>query len=236
MVDFIPLVVDGQRCGRIWHYKDITEQKLAEAQIKSLLAEKELILKEVHHRIKNDMNTTMSLLSLQAGTLTEPSSISALNDARSRVDSMSVLYDKLYRSENLREMSIKDYLPSLVDEIVANFPNGKSVKIKKKFDDFILDVRRLQPLGIIINEILTNIMKHAFADRRNGLISVSATLTGNHVSLVIQDNGIGMPESINFENSTGFGLMLVRMLTKQLDGTIRIEREKGTRIIVEFEK
>ena len=216
--------------------RDITERKLAETKIKSLLAEKELILKEVHHRIKNDMNTISSLLNLQADNLKEPSAISALNDAKSRVDSMAVLYDKLYHSENLREMSVKDYLPSLVDEIVANFPNSKSVKIKKKFDDFILDVKRLQPLGIIINEILTNTMKHAFTGGRNGIIKASATLTGNHVSLIIQDNGNGMPESIDFENSTGFGLRLVRMLTKQLDGTIRIEREKGTRIILEFEK
>jgi PAS domain S-box-containing protein len=215
---------------------DISEHKLSDEKIKSLLAEKELLLKEVHHRIKNNMNTIYSLLSLQIGSLTEPSAISALDEAKSRVLSMAVLYDKLYRSENLREMSIKNYFMSLADEIVANFPNAKSVKIEKKIDDFVLNAKKLQPLGIIINELLTNIMKHAFTGRKNGLISIFATLTGNQVCLIIQDNGNGIPESIDFEGPTGFGLLLVRMLTKQLQGSIRIERKRGTRIILKFEK
>jgi two-component sensor histidine kinase len=146
-----------------------------------------------------------------------------------------VLYDKLYRSTGFNTISVMKYLPSLVDEIVANFPNSTSVKIEKKIDDFILDAKRLQPLGIIINELLTNIMKYAFTGRIDGFITVSASLKGNGVCLIIQDNGNGMPESIDFENSPGFGLKVVRLLTKQIGGAIRIERENGTRIILEFE-
>ena len=96
--------------------------------------------------------------------------------------------------------------------------------------------KKLQPLGIIINELLTNIMKHAFTDRSDGLITVSAELKGNRVSLAIRDNGIGLPETVDFENSTGFGLKLVSMLIKQIAGTIRIERGNGTQVILEFEK
>jgi two-component sensor histidine kinase len=127
-------------------------------------------------------------------------------------------------------------LLSLVDEIIGNFPNGNMVKVEKNIGDFILDVKRLQPLGIIINELITNVMKYAFKGRESGLITVSATDTDGHVAISIQDNGNGIPESINFENSTGFGLHLVRILTQQLNGTIEIERGNGTKIVLEIEK
>ncbi|MCX7023864.1 MAG: PAS domain S-box protein [Spirochaetes bacterium] len=215
---------------------DITERKNAEDEIKTLLAEKELILKEVHHRIKNNMNTINSLLSIHGRTLKDPSAIESLEDAGSRVRSMMVLYDKLYESVDFTEMSVREYLPALVDQIVSNFPKGESVKIEKRIDDFVLEAKRLQPLGIIINELLTNIMKYAFDDGDDGLITVSATLMDDRVAILVQDNGNGMPESVTFENSTGFGLMLVKMLVEQLEGTIRIEREKGTRIVLEFSR
>jgi len=215
--------------------RDITDRKIAEDKIKSYLAEKELILKEVHHRIKNNMNTIKGLLTLQTMSLNDPSAISALQDTISRVDSMGVLYDKLYRSDNFKEMSLLVYLPSLIDEIVSNFPNSVSVKIEKQIDDFVIELEKLQPLGIIINELLTNTMKYAFTERGNNLISVSATLTGQKVSIIISDNGNGIPESVTFENSTGFGMQLVSMLTEQIGGTIRIERERGTRFVLEFD-
>jgi PAS domain S-box-containing protein len=219
---------------------DITERKCAEEKITSLLSEKDFILKEVHHRIKNNMSTIQGLLNLQAGTLKGHSASAALLDAGSRVNSMMVLYDKLYQSSSFNDISIKSYLSSLVDEIVANFPASITVTIEKKIDDIVLDVTKLQPLGIIINELITNIMKYAFTGRDGGLIAIEAVLKPgskekeNIVSMVVSDNGNGMPESTDFENSTGFGLMLVGMLTRQLKGTVYTERADGTRIILEF--
>ncbi|MBU4268353.1 MAG: sensor histidine kinase, partial [Acidobacteria bacterium] len=215
---------------------DITGRKIAEEKIKNLLAEKELILKEVHHRIKNNMATVMGLFSLQASTLKNPDAIAALKDAGSRVQSMVVLYEKLYQSIGSDQVEVRNYLPSLVDEIVANFPNSAKVKVEKKIADFVLNAKKIQPLGIIINELLTNIMKYAFTGRSDGLITVSAELKGDRVSIAIQDNGIGMPEKVNFENSPGFGLKLVKILVKQIEGTIRIEHGNGTRVVLEFEK
>lgn len=214
--------------------EDITKRKLAEDKIKLLLAEKEIILKEVHHRIKNNMNTIISLLYLQADSLKDSSAIAALDDAANRIQSMLILYDKLYQSKDFNSINLNDYLPTLIDEIIANFPNSINVKTEKKIDNFELDVKKLQPLGIIINELLTNIMKYAFTGRDIGLISLSVTLRGSTVSLVIADNGIGMPGSIDFNNSTGFGMQLVSLLTEQLEGSIRIERGEGTRFILEF--
>ncbi len=215
---------------------DITEQANLLKDLRNLLTQKELILKEVHHRIKNNMSTMISLLSLQSMTLKDTTTIAVLEEAGNRIQSMMLLYDKLYQSPNFNEMSVKEYLPELVDQIIENFPNFGVVKIVKNIDDFLLESNRLLTLGIIINELLTNIMKYAFVDRIDGIITISAALLENIVIIIIQDNGNGIPESIDFENSSGFGLMLVGMQTKQLHGTIRIERENGTRIILEFEK
>ncbi len=229
--------------------QDITERKQTEEKIKSLLSEKEIILKEVNHRIKNNMNTIFGMLYLQANTLKDPSAIEALEDAASRVQSMAVLFDKLYHSHNVQKISLKSYFEPLIDEIIMNFPNSKSVKIEKKIEDIELHAKKLQPLGIIINELLTNIMKYAFTGRNNGIIIVEAHFAKTDeidginpatkdntptVYITIQDNGNGMPDSVDFENSTGFGLQLVWMLTKDLKGEIQIERGNGTKIILEF--
>jgi PAS domain S-box-containing protein len=215
---------------------DITERKQAEQKVAGLLQEKNLILKEVHHRIKNNMSTIYSLLSLQAETLKDPVSVMALDDARNRIRSMMMLYDKLYKSGLFNELSVKEYFPTLIDEIIGNFPNAEAVRIEKNLEEFALGINTLQPLGIIINELLTNIMKYAFIGRADGIISVSATLRGDQVSMVIADNGNGMPESVDFENSTGFGLVLVKALTQQIGGTIGIERGNGTKIRLEFKR
>lgn len=232
----------GNINGRMSIITDITERKQYEVKIKKLLEEKELILKEVHHRIKNDMNTISGLLMLQGETLKDPSAIEALKDAGNRVQSMMILYEKLYQSDDFTNISVINYLSSLVEEVVANFPNSKSVKIEKKIDDFIIDVKTLQSLGIIINELLTNIMKYAFTGRNDGLIKVSVLLKGNNVIVIVEDNGSGINESVDFDNSKGFGLKLIGMMVKQIKGTIRIERGNGssfsvgTKIILEFEK
>ena len=214
--------------------RNIEERKKLETVTKDLLAEKELILKEVHHRIKNNLNTVISLLSLQAGSISEPKAITALEEAGSRIRSMSVLYDKLYRSADFTEISIKGYLISLVDEVVANFPNSHYVKVKKDIQDFKLDSKRIHSLGIIINELLTNTMKYAFLGRDAGLISISALKVDKQLIISVHDDGVGIPESISFEAAAGFGLRLVYAVTQQLSGTIRIERGTGTRFILEF--
>jgi PAS domain S-box-containing protein len=211
------------------------ERKLAEEQVKSILAEKEILLREVHHRIKNHVNAVMSLLSLKAGSQKDPVLRAALYDTRNRLQSMSVLYDKLYRSDNLKEMPSGDYLKSLVREIIETFPTVLRIRTEITVDDFILPVETLSHIGIIINELVTNSMKHAFPGRDEGFITLSASKNDNHVTLTVADNGIGLPETTDLENHNGFGLQLLQMLTEQLEGTIRIERDKGSRFILNFD-
>lgn len=215
---------------------DITERKQAEDQIKSLLLEKEIILKEVHHRIKNNMSTISAVLTLQMDIITDSTAISALQDAANRVQSMMVLYDKLYQSAKYNEMSVKRYLPSLIEQIIKNFPNSRIVKTEVQVEDFILDSKKLSSIGIIINELLTNIMKYAFIGKEEGIIKISVSLQDKLVVLTIQDNGRGLPETVDFQNSTGFGLTLVSMLTKQIGGKIFVKRDELTKIILQFTK
>ena len=196
---------------------------------------RELLLHEVHHRIKNNMNTIYGLLVLQAEMLEDPLAVNALKDASKRVQSMTMLYGKLYQSANYKEMSVVYYLPALIDEISAGFDHTGKITIEKDIEDFVLPAKKLQPLGIIINELLTNIMKYAFTGRQVGTVTISATKNENHITFIVADNGVGIPEAVNFETSPGFGLMLVRELTRQLNGTIRIERSGGTRIILEMD-
>jgi two-component sensor histidine kinase/PAS domain-containing protein len=222
--------------GRISHIlgslRDITADKLAELQIKSLLADKELILKEVHHRVKNNMYTIGSLLSLQAAAIAEPAAIAALQDARGRVQSMMVLYDKLYQAQDYGELTLEAYLSPLVDEIAGNFSRGDSIQLVKRFDATALDLKRLQSIGIIVNELITNAMKYAFKGREGGTIWVSAYSAGDSIELRVADDGVGIPEGVSLEGSGGFGLMLIDTLTKQLDGSIRIERGKGSKVVL----
>lgn len=180
------------------------------------------------------MTTIKGLITLQIASETNSSAVASLQDAESRVQSIIVLYDRLYCTDNYRELSLKDYLEPLVEEIAGNFHSQLKVKLVKKIDDFILNVRILSPLGIIVNELLTNILKYAFTGKDSGLITVSASLNKNRATISLQDNGIGISESISFENSTGFGMQLVRMLTEQIGGSIRIERGEGTKFVLEF--
>ena len=213
----------------------IQESDILREKAEKASREKELILKEVHHRIKNNMSAIKSLLSLQSETMKDPGAASALKDAENRVQSMATLYDKLYRGDNFGAVSIDNYLSSLADEIIGNFPNKGIVAVEKHIEPFSLEAGTLFPLGIIINELLTNTMKHAFTGRHDGLITVSASRKDNRVTITIGDNGTGLPESVDIKSSGGFGMKLVGLLIKQIRGTIAIERRKGTKFILEFE-
>jgi two-component sensor histidine kinase len=158
----------------------------------------------------------------------------SINEAENCIISMMTLYDKLYCSDGFGSLSVHQYFYSLVDEIILNFPNRSIVKVVKNIEDFIMDVKILAPLGIIANEILTNVMKYAFTGKESGIIIFSASKKDGLATISIGDNGIGIPESVDFENSTGFGMCLVSMLVDQIGGNIRIERVGGTKFIIEF--
>ncbi len=213
---------------------DISERKKIEKKVKSLLEEKELILREVHHRIKNNMSAIKGMIELQMDTVEDPKAISALQAAESRIQSMVVLYDKLHMTYYTSELNIKSYFSELVDEIVKLFPNSASVTIIKDIEDFCITQDNLFITGIIINELLTNIMKYAFPDNRRGIIEFRASVKNGCITIEIKDNGCGLPEFFSIKESAGFGLQVVSMLTEQLGGIIKAESGKGSRFTLKI--
>jgi len=219
---------------------EVEIRQKAEDEVNILLKEKEIILQEVHHRIKNNMTTLKSIISLQAGMLKDEFTQKALQETENRIHTMLVLYDKLYQSMTFERMSVNEYIPQLVKQIIENFPTHEYVQLTIKVEDFILDIKRLQPLGIIINELLTNIMKYAFTNKTEGQINVelgiksSPDITPRTAYLIVQDNGNGFPDSINAAQSGGFGHRLIELLTKQLKGKMQFEQVNGIRFNLEF--
>ena len=215
--------------------RDITERERAEKEIKRQLAEKEVLLKEVHHRIKNNIASIGGLISLHMQSVTNPEAIAVLQDAIGRVNSMRILYDKLLITEDYRDISVKNYVESLADAVLALFPDRAKIKLEKQIADFQLDPKQLFPLGLIINELITNKMKYAFIDREAGLITISLKNIASHVTLDIRDNGNKLPAGFDIDKTKGFGLMLVKMLSQQLGGSFSMEKQAGTRCTVEFD-
>lgn len=213
----------------------LEERKLAEQRIEGLLAEKDLILREAHHRIKNNMGMVHSLLALQAGETPDAATRGILDDAASRVQSMMLLYERLYLSDFRDLVLLGDYLPPLIKDIVAVFPHRVAVRIEAEVAEVPLESRHLSTLGIIINELVTNSIKYAFPGRREGLISLRATREGRTLHLVYMDDGVGIADPEILETSTGFGIKLVKALVAQLHGSIRLVQDGGTGYRIDFE-
>ena len=216
-------------------HKQKKQLRESEKKIRCLLSEKETLLKEVHHRIKNNMNVIMTLLTMQSESLDNSEAVSALQDASARVESMMVLYNKLYRTEKYTEVSVKEYLSKLIDEIFGLFSDKQNIKIEKKIDEFPVGSKQMFPLGIILNELLTNTMKYAFIGKDSGLIQVEITKKENHVKFIFKDNGIGMSDFQSDKAQKGFGITLIELMTDQINGSCKIEPNNGTKFIIEFE-
>jgi PAS domain S-box-containing protein len=228
--------VEGRPVGILGVGRDITERKRVEERIQMLLAEKELLLKEVHHRIKNNMTLIANLLSLQASRLADPEGVKALKESHSRVMSMAKMYNLLYKTIDFRYVHTKEYIGLLIDGLTASLPAIEGVTLEKRIDDFEMDSEILFPIGIIINELVTNAYKYAFQEGRTGTIAVSISrLPENRFEVIVRDDGAGIPESFDCNGQTGFGMKLVNLLVKQIEGTLECVRGVGTTFRVTFQ-
>ncbi len=226
--------------GKIVEYQsigmDITAQKVASEKIEKSLKEKEILLKEIHHRVKNNMQVISSLLSLQSHYVRDEYDRSLFIDSQNRVHSMALVHEKLYRSDNLSEISFGDYIIDLSNEIRNSLMHMRNnIEIVIDARNVLLGIDQAIPCALIINELLSNAIKYAFPDGRSGTIAITMNKNedGTH-SLVVSDNGQGMPENIDFRNTGTLGLQIVISLTAQLNGTIEFDGGNGTKFTLTF--
>lgn len=218
----------GEYNGTLLILRDVTTQKADEEEIRNLLAEKEILLREVHHRIKNNMNTIAGFLTLQARNMADKGAVTALQEAKNKISGMMMIYDKLMHTDDFTNISSADYLNQLIDNITSSYDNESKIRVVKHIDDEILDSKIMFQLGIILNELLTNSYKYAFPDRDNGQIDISFTATDHSFVLTYKDNGNVLPEEAMEKTKPGLGLSLISLLVRQLKGTLDINRKEGT--------
>ena len=212
----------------------IRSLEMNEKRIQALLAEKDILLYEIHHRIKNNMNMVINLLTMQADQIGNESSSTLLRNAVGRIKSMGILYDRLYRSENLTSMSIREYLVALIDDIVKIFPDRYKIDLDLDIEDIAFDVHTLSCIGMIVNELVFNSMKYAFRGRECGMIVIDAKRSKNGFTIAIEDDGVGMPLEQPGKTPDTFGLKLVTGLTAQICGSLSREPCAGTRFVLEI--
>ncbi|HQP48354.1 MAG TPA: PAS domain S-box protein [Spirochaetota bacterium] len=216
--------------------RDITKRMEYEERIQSLLREKDLLMREVHHRIKNNMSTIASLLSLQSGSVQNQRASAALHDAYNRVQSMALIYDRLYRSGNIDTLDVPLYLTELVDDIAGTYTiDPRQIQVEKDISPVAIEVKNGLTLGIILNELVTNALKYAFPEQRKGRVAVVLRVINNEIAeLTVMDDGIGLPGDFDVDNPKGFGLLLVSVLVKQIDGTITVTGNSGAEFRIRF--
>lgn len=217
--------------------RDITEKKRAEEQIKTSAKEKEILLREIHHRVKNNLQIISSLLNLQAEHIKDSQYTEMLKDSRHRIRSMALIHEKLYQSENLARIDFSEYITSLVTGLAWSYRGGGgNVAVKTEVEDIAVGIDTAIPCGLIINELVSNALKHAFPDDKKGEILVRVCSVNGTIELTVKDNGVGIPD-IDFRKTESLGLDLVTTLAEQqLGGEITLDRTEGTAFTITFKE
>lgn len=223
---------------RVWGVqRDITDKKKSEEALKRSLKEKEILLKEIHHRVKNNLQIVTSLLKLQAGYVSDEKVKQLFRESQNRVHSMSLIHQKLYQTKDIAHIDFKEYIETVTTHIQHSYGILEDrVKIKTEVSNMVMSIDNAIPAGLIINELVSNSLKHAFPDGRCGNIFINAAFDefNNEYWLLIRDDGIGMNEIPDIERSSSFGLKLVYTLVQQLDGIIEIVTKGGSEFRIQF--
>jgi len=209
---------------------ELKERKQTEEQLKLSLKEKEVLLKEIHHRVKNNLQVISSVLRLQSDYIKDEKVLALFKDSQNRIRSMALIHEKLHQSSNLLKINFEDYIRDLADNLLRSYAaHSQSARLRTKATDVWLTIDTAIPCGLIINELVSNALKHAFPTPNLGneiIVEVSPTLE-HQFTLVVQDNGIGFPPDVDFRNTESLGLELVCIFTEQLEGTINLNQNGG---------
>ena len=215
--------------------RDITDRKKADEKIRASLKEKEVMVQEIHHRVKNNMQVITSLLKLQSSYIRDKQALELFKDSMNRVRSMALVHEKLYSSEDLASIKFANYIQNLGSSLLG-FYRAHNVKLDIKIKEILFPVNTAIPCGLIANELISNSLKYAFPDSAKGVISISMIQKTDDYEFIISDNGIRLPAELDIKNSETFGLQLVLTLVEQLHGTIRIDNAKGAAFIINFKE
>ncbi len=225
---------DGSFAGFIGSGIDITEEKAFRAYLQKSLKEKEVLLMEIHHRVKNNLQIITSLLSLQSSRVKDEETLEIFRTSQDRVRSMALLHEKLYKSKDIHRINIREYFEDLINYLMTSYNQVNKVNLKLQILDVQVDINLSITLGLIINELISNSIKHAFKGKNSGEIYVELSRTGrrDELQLIVADNGIGFPKDFNIEKSDSLGLELVRTLVVQHDGKFKMLRDHLTKFII----
>jgi len=215
---------------------EISERKRAEAQVRASLKEKEVLLQEIHHRVKNNLQIISSLLHLHAGYINDQQALEIFQDSQNRVRSMALIHEKLYRSSNLAQIDFAEYVRDLTDYLFrAQKANLQGIDLNIQTDTIFLDIAAAIPCGLILNELVSNSLKHAFPIGRQGEICINLVFENDQrVILKVRDDGIGFPAELDFRATESLGLQLVNTLVNQLNGKIELDSSYGTNFKIMF--
>lgn len=206
-------------------------------QLQKALEEKEMLLKEIHHRVKNNLMIISNLLELQSYYIKDKAEIDVFVDSRTRADSMALIHERLYKSTDLKKIDIREYISDLVSDLFDIYAMGSDkVKINIDVDEIMLDINTAMPLGLIINELLNNSLKHAFPDNISGTITIIFNKSDDQFKLIIKDDGIGFPQDLDYEKAESLGLELINSLTRQIDGKLELNSTNGTEFKISFKE
>jgi PAS domain S-box-containing protein len=218
----------GEPAEFVGYWADISDRKIAEEKLKNLLREKEYLLKEIHHRVKNNLQIISSLLKLQSRHIQDPKALAMFKDSRNRVISMALLHERLYRSNDLAQIDAYEYISSLVKHLKNSFGNHQeNITITTNIEHIFLNVDIALPCGLIVSELVSNALKYAFPHGQDGNIALSLRQAENMCILEVQDNGIGLPPNMESKKQQSLGLQLVHNLSEQLQGQLLVENNPG---------
>jgi PAS domain S-box-containing protein len=216
---------------------EISDRKQIEQELRASLKEKEVLLREVYHRVKNNMQLVSSLLSLQANTIVDPAILRLLNESQQRVKTMALIHERLYRSKNLARINTATYIQDLVNNLILSYKTTSSaIRVNLDIAELELDLDVAVPCSLIINELVSNALKYAFPDKQ-GEIQLRFWLdAADNYYLIVKDDGIGIPTYINPQNTETLGMQLIYGLTEQLGGAIELDRQVGSQFRITFKK
>jgi PAS domain S-box-containing protein len=235
-------VAVSDESGRVKYFDgiidDITERKRAENQIKASLAEKEVLLREIHHRVKNNMQIISSLLNLQAGYIKEKDDLKMIKDSQSRIRSMALIHEQLYKSQDFSRINFPDYVQRLAVHLFQfNQVDPNLIQLKMSLEDAFLDIQTAIPCGLILNELITNSLKHAFPQGRRGEVGLGLHPSKDRTyQMIVRDTGVGISPDVDVRDPKSFGLQIVTMLVDQLEGKMEVEKEGGTTFKIIFKE